>query len=97
MTNGHKRQRMCDRQGCEPAKPARWMPGLQLDFGPDHPKKGGVAYIDLGVCDDHKESAVLSDFLHDESWDWVVQMMAAAPGVPMPVRDGTTLVWQQMA
>ena len=94
MTNGHKEPRYCERKGCEPAKVAQWIPGLQLGFGPDHPKKGGVAYIDVAVCDYHKRSTVLSHVMDDDSWEWVVQMMAAAPGVPEPVRDLTTLVWQ---
>jgi len=52
------------------------------------PVKG--TFISLGLCEQHKDAARLTDFLSGSSWDKIVRYMREA-GKPAPKRHLTTL------
>lgn len=48
------------------------------------------AYLGLGVCDEHRASAKLEDFLSDDGWAGICEGFRAA-NRPPPTRELTTL------
>jgi hypothetical protein len=49
-----------------------------------------ASFTNLGLCEQHKDAARLSDFLSESSWDKIVRYMREA-GKPAPKRHLTTL------
>ena len=77
----------CTRANC----PGRlvWRPLLEMRTSiKATPVKG--TFVNLGLCEQHKDAARLKDFLSESSWDKIVRFMREA-GKPAPKRNLTTL------
>lgn len=54
------------------------------------------AHITLGVCEKHKATLTLTDFITDENWEKVLVPFKAT-GCVMPDRERTTLKFEPLA
>lgn len=52
--------------------------------------------LPLVVCDEHRESAVIGDFLCDEGWAQIVGVVTKA-GYAEPERSRTELAWEEVS
>ena len=77
----------CTRPNC----PGRlvWRPLLEMRTSVKASPVMGT-FTELGLCEQHKDAARLSDFLSESSWDKIVRYMREA-GKPAPKRNLTTL------
>jgi hypothetical protein len=49
-----------------------------------------AAFTTIGLCEQHKDSAKVSDFISTSSWDRIVRYLRES-GKPAPARNATTL------
>ena len=49
-----------------------------------------AAFTSIGLCEQHKDSAQVADFVSGSSWDRIVRYLREA-GKPAPARNATTL------
>ena len=77
----------CTRANC----PGRlvWRPLLEMKVSVKSPPVRAI-FTQLGLCEQHKDAARLTDFLSGSSWDKIVRYMREA-GKPAPRRNLTTL------
>jgi len=79
----------CSMENC-PNTP-RWHPVLELR----HSKRGPVTratYLQIRLCDDHKQSSNLGNFLSDEEFTKIAKYMREC-GKGAPLQRNTTLDW----
>lgn len=87
------RVRNCGKKGC--ASLARWQ--VVLEFrSPLAPQYPATAFIDLALCDGHKESSTAEDFITDEGWGQICAGLAAAKKA-QPRRDLTTVKFRPLS
>jgi len=82
----------CDKTGC--SNDAKYHPSLLL-FAPykyncNDPIR---TILSLEICEDHKISASLDDFLSNEGWIQLCEMISKA-GRVIPERKRTKLTWE---
>jgi hypothetical protein len=82
----------CTRDKCE--KHAVWKPLLGMRTSVRGTEVIG-RFRDLSLCEQHKDAALLADFLSASSWDKIVRYMREA-GKPEPKRHLTTLRWEMV-
>jgi hypothetical protein len=79
----------CSMENCP--NTARWHPVLELR----HSKKGTVTlgtYLQIRLCNEHKEKANLADFLSDEGFT-KISKHTRENGKGAPLQRNTTLNW----
>lgn len=79
----------CQRLNC--SNPGRWMPILFFWFDLKHPP--ARAACSLRICDEHKASSTVEDFLTDDGWEQIVNGFKKQ-GLKTPDRSLTKLDWK---
>lgn len=84
----------CDRVGC--SGEGRWLPVLMVR-APYRARNSTPApcILSLAICDVHKETGSVDDFLSDGGWTQIVEGFATLGKVP-PARERTTLEWRAL-
>lgn len=72
-----------------------WHPTIEVRHK-SRPHVVAPCMLGLAVCDAHKRTCVLADFLTAEGWDKIADAMAAA-GKARPTSKLTTLGWISVA
>ena len=83
----------CSKENCE--KDGHWRPVFELRPS----KKGPITpsvLTQLVLCDDHKASSTLADFLSSEGFTKIVKFMREN-GKVAPVQRNTTLTWEKLS